>query len=74
METGGRPVGFFTAWNGRVRSILCRDSGPAQRAASPNVLQQLQSRQNGETGSSVSSGGLNPNLQGSGGKPLAGRF
>jgi protein involved in polysaccharide export with SLBB domain len=31
---------------------------------SPNLLQQLQSRQNGDTGPSASAGGVSPNLQG----------
>jgi polysaccharide biosynthesis/export protein len=74
METGGSGVGADFSDLGEEGSFdFLQGFGTGESGgASQNVLQHLQSQQNGERQPSASPGGLSPNLQGAAGSLLLG--
>jgi polysaccharide export outer membrane protein len=72
METGGDAADFSQLGMGSSLDSLQGLGSGATSGASSNLLQQLQGRQSGESGSSISSGSLNPNLQGAASSLLLG--
>jgi protein involved in polysaccharide export with SLBB domain len=80
MEAGGDAADLSQLGTGGSLDSLQSVGASASSGVSPNLLQELQSRQNADSGSSTSTGGLNSNMQSAasslllGGSDLAGNL